>query len=79
MGLPGRARGMRLHAIEADGALNGLSGYSKLQSDTAFLERLCDRGRTTAATWLAGPGARVGRSATLDVEAAYVASEAWAR
>jgi NTE family protein len=78
-GLGDRARAMRLHMIDADGALAGLSGYSKLQSDAASLLALRDRGRAIAATWLDGPGRSVGRRATLDVEATFAAGEEWAR
>ncbi len=79
LGLPGRARALRLHAIEADGALSDLSSYAKLRTDTGSLEALRDRGRALAAAWLAGPGRRVGRGATLDVEALYFGGEPWAR
>jgi NTE family protein len=79
VGLPARARALRLHVVEADGALAELSGYAKLQTDLSSLEALRDRGRAAAAAWLDGPARDVGRRGGVDLEAAYVDGERWAR
>jgi NTE family protein len=79
VGLPARARALRLHVIEADGALADLSGAAKLQADIGSLEALSERGRASAAAWLAGPARLVGRKSALDLEADFVEGEPWAQ
>jgi NTE family protein len=79
VGLPGRARALRLHVVEADGALAHLSGYDKLQIDLASLEALRDSGRAAAAAWLAGPARHTGRRSGVDLEAAHIRDAPWAR
>jgi NTE family protein len=77
-GFRGRLRGLRLHLLASDGALNGLASHEKLQTETGFLERLRDLGRAAAEDWLAGSARDVGRRSGLDIEAAAVARAPWA-
>jgi NTE family protein len=63
-----RLRDIRFHAITADALLKTLPAESKLAVNLAFFERLRDSGREHAEDWLATNHARVGHSATLDLE-----------
>lgn len=60
-------RDIRMHRIDADEALRGLSASSKINAEWAFLEYLRDLGRTAAEDWLAENFEAVGRTPTLDL------------
>jgi NTE family protein len=60
------------HRINADQALEGLSVSSKMNAEWAFLCHLRDRGRQSAAAWLAEHFDSLGRCSTLDVGSVYL-------
>jgi len=74
-GLLGRVRRLRLHPIPSDAGLAGLTNFSKHKTDRASLEDLRDRGRETASLWLRSTFARIGKRASLDVEAEFLSDE----
>ena len=65
-------RHMLVHSIRADDALGALGAVSKFNCDWAFLTDLRDRGRATAAQWLAENYIHVGKRATVDLRAEFL-------
>ncbi|MEK1890967.1 MAG: patatin-like phospholipase family protein [Phyllobacterium sp.] len=63
----GDYRHIRMHRIDADEALAGLSASSKINAEWAFLEYLRDLGRAAAEDWLEEHSDAVGEHATLDL------------
>ncbi|MRG54947.1 patatin-like phospholipase family protein [Phyllobacterium sp. SYP-B3895] len=63
----GDYRHIRMHRIDADEALAGLSSSSKINAEWAFLEYLRDLGRAAAEDWLDEHSDAVGEHATLDL------------
>ncbi|WP_457298614.1 patatin-like phospholipase family protein [Phyllobacterium sp. P5_D12] len=63
----GEYRNIRMHRIDADEALEGLSSSSKINAEWAFLEYLRDLGRAAAGDWLEENFDAVGEHATLDL------------
>ena len=63
----GEYRNIRMHRIDADEALAGLSASSKINAEWAFLEYLRDLGRAAAEDWLEDNFNAVGEHATLDL------------
>ncbi|HVL77279.1 MAG TPA: patatin-like phospholipase family protein, partial [Noviherbaspirillum sp.] len=64
---------MRLHRINSEKELLGLSVSSKLNAEWAFLEHLHDVGYRTADDWLRANFDRVGKESTLDTLSMYFA------
>ncbi|MFT3956446.1 MAG: patatin-like phospholipase family protein [Piscinibacter sp.] len=62
---------LRTHLIDAHDDLGALSAESRLIAHLPFLERLRDLGRARAQRWLGEHGARVGRSASVDLAACF--------
>ncbi len=69
-----RLRHMLVHSIRADDALAGLSVSSKFDSDWEFLTDLRDRGRETAAHWLAENFIHLGKRATVNLHEEFLGS-----
>lgn len=66
-----RLRRMKFHLIAAEDLLGALSHSSKLNTQTAFLERLRDAGRETAEAWLSENFDKVGRRSSVDITALF--------
>jgi NTE family protein len=60
-------RTIRMHRIDADEALRGLSASSKINAEPEFLQYLRELGRACADDWLEDSGKLVGHEATLDL------------
>jgi NTE family protein len=69
----GEYKDLRLHMVADDEGLAPLHPSSKLNTDRAFLERLHALGREAAARWLRRHRADIGRRATLDPAATFLA------
>ncbi|MBK8959625.1 MAG: patatin-like phospholipase family protein [Proteobacteria bacterium] len=67
-----RLRHMLIHSIRADDALNALGAASKFNTEWRFLTDLRDRGRATAAQWLAENFIHLGKRATVDLAEEYL-------
>ncbi|MHC1547592.1 patatin-like phospholipase family protein [Phyllobacterium sp. K27] len=63
----GEYRNIRMHRIDADEALAGLSASSKINAEWAFLEYLRDLGRAAAEDWLEEHFDAIGEHETLDL------------
>ncbi len=63
----GRYRTIRTHAIRDDAFLAGLGFVSKNNVSAEFLAMLRERGRATAAAWLAAHGSDLGVRSSLDL------------
>ncbi len=63
----GEYRNIRMHRIDADEALAGLSASSKINAEWAFLEYLRDLGRAAAEDWLEEHFDTIGEHETLDL------------
>lgn len=68
----GRLRRMLVHSIRCDATTAELSVSSKLSPDWTFLTRLRDRGRATAAQWLARHYDSLGRQSTVDIRSEFL-------
>lgn len=66
-----RLRALRTHLIDAHDDLGALSAETRLIAHLPFLERLRDLGRERTQRWLAEHGARVGRTASVDLAARF--------
>jgi NTE family protein len=66
-----RLRRLRPHLIDADEALAGLPGETRLIAHLPFLERLRDLGRERTQRWLDDAGAAVGRAGSADLAQWY--------
>ncbi|HMQ56998.1 MAG TPA: patatin-like phospholipase family protein [Rhizobiaceae bacterium] len=60
-------RDVRMHRIDADGALSGLAPSTKVNAEWAFLVYMRDLGIATAQDWLEANFDAIGREATLDL------------
>lgn len=58
----------RLHRIDADGHLNGLSRHAPLNTDWQFLNGLRRAGHAHTDAWLRDGGSAIGRRSTLDLD-----------
>jgi NTE family protein len=74
--LPGEYRRALLHRIGGDGALEGFSASTKLDTSWPFLTRLRDLGRGSAKEWLARHFDDIGERGTLDLPAMIAAGPA---
>lgn len=63
---------MRIHAIRDNEAMTELSIASKLNADTAFLERLRAVGRARTERWLGDCYGKVGMESSVDLRLAYL-------
>ncbi len=63
----GQYRDIRMHRIDADEALAGLSADSKVWAEWEFLTYLRDLGRAAAEDWLETDADKVGHEATVDL------------
>lgn len=66
-----RLQRLNFHVIAAHDLMGGLSQSSKFNTQTAFLERLRDEGRSAAGAWLAEHRDAVGRRSTVDLAAMF--------
>jgi len=64
-------RHQRLHMIENQEALIPFGAASKMNAEWAFLEKLRDLGRDTAARWLDDTHDRIGSEQTIDIRAMF--------
>lgn len=64
----GDYRDIRMHRIDADEALKGLTAASKVNAEWAFLEYLHDLGRSAAQDWLTENFDAIGVRQTLPIE-----------
>ncbi|MDJ1009352.1 MAG: patatin-like phospholipase family protein [Paracoccaceae bacterium] len=64
-------RQQRIHMIHNEDALMPFGAASKLNAEWAFLEKLRDLGRETAARWLDDTYARIGKEQTVDIRAMF--------
>jgi NTE family protein len=64
---------LRTHLIDAHDDLGRMSQESRLIAHLPFLERLRDLGRERTQRWLDGPGAKVGRDSSVDLETLFAA------
>ncbi|MBS1210495.1 MAG: esterase [Proteobacteria bacterium] len=62
-----RLLGIRFHLIEGEAVLGNLAATTKIVANQAFLHRLRDAGRATAARWLAAQAPAVGHRASVDI------------
>jgi len=67
----GHYRPVKVHLIENEGALKPMGASSKMNVEWAFLTRLRDVGRETAAAWLDGCFDRIGEQSTVDLRAMF--------
>jgi NTE family protein len=67
-----RYRRNRLHRIDANAALAGRNGASKLDTSWRFFQELKEVGRNAAKTWLEEHFEDVGRQATLDLRKEFL-------
>jgi NTE family protein len=67
-----RYRRNRLHRIDANAALVGRNGASKLDTSWRFFQELKEAGRNAAKTWLEEHFEDVGRQATLDLRKEFL-------
>ena len=70
-----RLRHMLVHSIRADEALGDLGAISKFNCDWGFLTDLRDRGRATAAQWLAENFIHLGKRATVDLRGEFLSND----
>jgi NTE family protein len=64
-------RPVKIHLIENEAALNPMGASSKMNVEWAFLTRLRDLGRETAAAWLDSSYDRIGVESTVDLRAMF--------
>ncbi len=64
-------RPVKVHLIENEGALKPMGASSKMNVEWAFLTRLRDIGRETAAAWLDSCFDRIGEESTVDLRAMF--------
>jgi len=64
-------RPVKVHLIENEDALKPMGASSKMNVEWAFLTRLRDIGRETAATWLDNYHDRIGVDSTVDLRAMF--------
>mgnify|MGYP005841526741 FL=1 len=64
-------RPVKVHLIENEGALKPMGASSKMNVEWAFLTRLRDIGRATAAAWLDACFERIGEESTVDLRAMF--------
>jgi NTE family protein len=69
---PKKYRRNRIHRIDANAALAGRNGASKLDTSWRFFQELKEAGRNAAKTWLEEHFEDVGRQATLDLRKEFV-------
>ncbi len=70
----GQLKYVLIHSMRADNALSDLSVTSKFSSDWTFLTNLRDRGRATAAEWIATNYGDVGVRSTVDLHKEFLNS-----
>jgi len=68
---PGHYRPVKVHLIENEDALKPMGASSKMNVEWAFLTRLRDIGRETAATWLDACYEGIGKESTVDLRAMF--------
>jgi NTE family protein len=64
-------RPVKVHLIENEAALKPMGASSKMNVEWAFLTRLRDIGRDTAAAWLDANYDRIGKESTVDLRAMF--------
>ncbi|KGM87746.1 putative esterase of the alpha-beta hydrolase superfamily [Roseovarius mucosus DSM 17069] len=64
-------RPVKVHLIENEAALKPMGASSKMNVEWAFLTRLRDIGRDTAAAWLDANYDRIGKESTIDLRAMF--------
>jgi len=64
-------RPVKVHLIENEDALKPIGASSKMNVEWAFLTRLRDIGRETAAAWLGSCYERIGEESTVDLRAMF--------
>ena len=69
----GHYKSLRMHMIADDEGLAPLHPSSKLNTDQHFLEALFELGRAAAKRWLLAHRSDIGKRATLDIEATFLA------
>ena len=57
---------LRTHRIDAQAFMSGLAALSKINTDAAFIARLHEEGRRSAADWLTARSSSLGRRSTFD-------------
>lgn len=67
-----RYRRIRIHAIGADGWLDGYSLSSKFNTERSFLDRLKEKGREAAGHWLETCAEAVGERSSVDLKARFL-------
>jgi len=67
----GHYRPVKVHLIENEAALKPMGASSKMNVEWAFLTRLRDVGRETAAAWLDACFDRIGERSTVDLRAMF--------
>jgi NTE family protein len=67
----GHYRPVKVHLIENEAALKPMGASSKMNVEWAFLTRLRDIGRETAAAWLDACFDRIGERSTVDLRAMF--------
>jgi NTE family protein len=68
----GRYKNLRMHMIGDEATMAGLDAASKLDTGTAFLERLHAAGRKAATHWLSHDARHLGRRSTLDLRQVFL-------
>ena len=69
----GHYKSLRMHMIADEEGLAPLHPSSKLNTDQHFLEALFELGRAAAKRWLLAHRSDIGKRATLDIEATFLA------
>jgi NTE family protein len=64
-------RPVKVHLIENEAAMKPMGASSKMNVEWAFLTRLRDVGRETAAAWLDASFERIGKESTIDLRAMF--------
>ena len=69
----GQFKALRLHMVADEEGLAPLHPSSKLNTERPFIEALHDLGHAAAERWLKAHRADVGKRASLDIEATFLA------